>query len=1169
MKEPAPRPVEKKKARDADMVFHASAGTGKTHALVSKYVSELLRRGDGGYVRVDQLVAITFTEKAAAEMKERVRDKLADKIEKLRKETKADASTANLPEDAPGWGEKEKMLAHLVRQRQALQGAYISTIHSFCARLLRENPIAAGVDPAFSVMDEMEAAELLEKTAVNAVLKALRDGRDNVARLTRDLGFKSPGGAGGGLVNQIVNTIPLARAANKTPQGLLSDYERFLAALDGAEAEAARDALFSLVPRMRGAGKNTRVYKLTEAMRERPELFAEPSDLSPAGAVALAGLASGLKSSAGGEEIGKLLFKMAAPALERAAEANTRAFLEIMGEVMRDYSRAKEKKSLLDYDDLQEKARVLLKKETETGRILSGKFKRVMVDEFQDINDLQQEIISLLSPPGAGGLFIVGDVKQSIYGFRGADVTVFGQVAGRVRENGGHEYSLTKNFRSSPGLISFINGFFPMLMKGGGPEAARFDPEKDSLRPRFKDIGPEKAVTRLSFKIDDGRAEDYRALEAATIASFIAEEIGGGGIMVRGADGRPRPAGFGDVALLLRKFTCLGVYENAFRFAEVPYQALRGKGFYHAQEVRDFISLLKALDYSRDSLALMSVLRSPLAGLSDAAILRMARGEDGAAREAPEDFILKKKTPPGLDGEDREKLKTFAERFRRWRRARDKMMISELLETIIAETGYGAVMISRFHGEQRLANLFKLIEMARRFESDKAKGLKNFIQRLSRLEGEESSREPQAETSSSGEAVTILTAHQSKGLEFPIVIVGDLGGGERGGGDRIAFHHAAGVGLKVYDPESGEWAGGPMFEKVRAARKDAEEAELERLLYVAMTRARDRLILSGSSRNGGKWERWVDGVIAAAGLDVETVEVSSWPEVRRTWRRRASIAPEAIAARRPPAPVKKKKRRPSRPEIKITATGLAALRHCPRLYYYQNVMKLPPPRTNDGRREDIPRELSPISLGARVHALLEKAPLGQGTRVEALEAAVADEFADLDEKRRREISENLRMAFSSPVLSELFSTPPEAILREIPMALRLAAPRLTVTVAGTADIAWFNGDEWKAADYKYSERPASETRYVFQLKLYAYTLMERMEMDSLGLSLVYLKEKESQVSSIRVLRADLKGFRKTILDAAALVARLDGRPEREWMTIGEDSCAEERCPYSGRCHAGG
>ncbi|MGK7346669.1 MAG: UvrD-helicase domain-containing protein [Candidatus Nitrospinota bacterium M3_3B_026] len=1157
-----PTPVEKKRACDADMLFHAGAGTGKTHALVSKYVSELLRHGDEGYTRVDQLVAITFTEKAAAEMKQRVRDRLTGKIEKLRRAAKVEVSTANLPEDAPGWGEKEKALAHLVRQRQALQGAYISTIHSFCARLLRENPIAAGVDPAFSVMDEMDAAELLEKTAVNTVLRLLRDGHGGAARLTRDLGFKSPG-----LVNHIVDMIPLVRAANKTPLTLLSDYERFLGTLDNADAEAARKELSALIPEMRKARKNTRIFKLTETMNERPELFESP-DPSLAHAVELHKLSASLKSAAGGEEAGELLARMAAPALEWEAAANTRAFLEVMEEVIRDYSRVKDKKSLLDYDDLQEKARDLLRKDPETGRILSGKFRRALVDEFQDINDLQQEIIALLAPPGSGRLFVVGDVKQSIYGFRGADVTVFGKVAEMIRSSGGREYSLTKNFRSTPGLIRFTNGFFPALMKGSGPEDARFDPERDSLRPRFRDDGPERPVTRLSFNIDNGRAEDYRALEAATIASFVAKDIASGGIMVRHANGSGvRPAGLGDVALLLRKFTNLHLYENAFRFAGVPFQVARGKGFYHAQEIRDFISLLKALDYSRDRLALMSVLRSPLAGLSDAAILRIVRGEDGATRKAPEDFILKKKTPPGLDKEDREKLKTFAEMFRRWKKTRDRMMISELLETVLAETGYGAVMIGRFHGEQRLANLFKLIEMARRFESDEGKGLKNFIQRLSRMEGEDISREAQAEINAGGDAVTIMTTHQSKGLEFPIVIVGDLGAGETAGGGRTAFHHSAGIGMKVHDPESGEWAAGPMFEKVRAAENAAGEAELARLLYVAMTRAKDRLILSGSSGRKGKWEKWVDDIIAEAGLEVEAIEAAACTASPETARREAPLEAEAIAKRRPPSPAAAKKRKPSRPEIKITATGLATLRRCPRLYYYQGVMKLPPSRPGAVYPAGLAPETSPVSLGSRIHTLLEKAPLGLGAPEDALEKAVAEEFSGLDVEGREEILHSLERAFSSPPLSELSSTPQEAILREIPMALRLVGPGMTVTVAGAADIAWFNGEEWRVADYKYSEKPADEPRYILQLKLYAYTLMERMGMDTLDLALVYLKEKESPVSPIRVMRADLKGIRKTILDAASLIARLDGKPESEWMTIDEAFCEAGRCPYIERCHS--
>ncbi len=793
---------------EKDIVIKAGAGTGKTTALVSKYISELTKKGEDGYIKVDQLLAITFTDKAAAEMKLRVRENLKKLIEEMQSQAGIKGSSANLAQDDPGWKEREKLLAHLIRQRQGLEGAYISTLHSFCARLLRENPVTAGVDPNFSVMPQIEAVALMEEVAGKTILKKLREGDEGIKTLVMNEGFESFGTKKPGLKTRVSGMIPLLRAADRSPSVIEKDFNERLKTLSAGVAPAQRE-LLELLPKMKAQKKNTSTFKLAKMIEENGQLFFG-SDITIEQSREILRLSKWVmpKNSGKNEELkevgacaSRLLLQTGGPALEHEMKWVTHSFITLMDETLRLYSGEKDRSSNLDYDDLQEKARDLLKRNESVRKLYKERFQKTLVDEFQDINELQYGIIRLLAEPGEGKLFIVGDVKQSIYGFRGAQVEVFERVGLEIQSSDGKEFTLQTNRRSAPPLIDFFNKTFQLLMSHEKGSVIKFDPAKDRLMAGRSAEGIDSVVIRKTF---DGNENigDHRLREAWEVAGSLREEIESGKIIVEGSDG-PRPLEYRDVAFLLRNFVNVNLYETAFRLMKIPVQVVQGRGFYHSQEVMDFISLLSFLDYSGDALALASILRSPLVGVDDNTLVRLFRDDEGRLLNPVSSIIGDALLPHGMEHEDKEKIELFKTRVARWKKSRDRMFISELIETALAETGYGAVMISRTQGNQKLANLFKLIEMARAYESQGSRGLKNFVSLLKKMI-DQAPTEAQADvTGGDDNVVRLMTTHQSKGLEFPVVILGDMSAGIGAGAGSIEFHPEKGLGMKHMDMGAG------------------------------------------------------------------------------------------------------------------------------------------------------------------------------------------------------------------------------------------------------------------------------------------------------------------------------------------------------------------------------
>ncbi len=1130
-------------ACETDMVIRASAGTGKTYTLVHKFLSDLTTLQDGKYITVDRLAAITFTEKAAGEMVERVRAGLSAKINDLTNTISSRPSSDDLLIDKE-LVEKKKKLTHLINQRQLIAGSYISTIHSFCARLLKERPLSAQIDPSFKIADEKTASELLENSAHAVILRRLRGGDEKTFRLLLSLGLEAQGNFGSGLKTEIKRLIPLIRSARLTTDDIWRKYESHRLILE-EEAGSLRAELFAMVPKLHQQKRNTSAYRIVEKI-QKLDYLGENTPLTIEQAAHLYTLADWVDKKGNkeneilGRKTAEILRGIAGPTFESEIAKDQKTLLSLIKDTLDDYTAEKHKRSYLDFDDLEEKTHHLLANDSAVRNSYKAQFHRISVDEFQDTNNLQRMIITTLAPPGENRLLIVGDPKQSIYGFRGADFTVFEETAQKIIENGGAGFTLNISRRSTPDLIRFFNSFFPELMKNESGKELCYLPEHDSLIPhRSCEQVPHKPERLFT---PDGKGNDKLLDEAYAVADLIIKDILARDVWDEKINST-RPAKPGDVAILFRTLSHLAAFESAFTVRNLPYTVVNGAGFHKSGEVRDIVNVLQYLDYSGDILSLFSVLRSPFAALSDSTLLSLRRTDGGKTRDLCN--LLDDNEDFSIDGAEGERLRDFINNARRWKKNRDRMTISELLETIVSDSGYLAVTVSRVNGERKLANVFKLIELARKYETDGRRGLVNFISFLKMAE-ERSLKESHAGLVEDDElSVKIMTAHQGKGLEFPVVILGNVNFGGKNESSRVAFHSHGGMGMQYYHTDSGIWTKAQVFAKVNSDIKAWNRGELKRLLYVAATRARDRLIVSAplKSRDDESWRNWIDTIVESKKLEVSIPDMEKIGKLPgELYIRDAQERVDASVF----APITEESH-----QIRVTLsiTDLAGFRYCQRLRYYRSLPDQGSDRPGKGK-------VSASEIGSSVHDIMRELPGDLDRLIEKF-------FPEPGVSEQAMVRTNIKRAFNTYPLNLLAKA--DLVVREEPMVIRIAEDGFLLTLTGTPDIAWKTGDELYVADYKYSERPEAETAYLYQVSLYAGGWMINRNAVKVTAALIYLKGKETVVSETNINNKSWPQLRASVVKDALKLRSLHGKPEQAWEKRNIGKCKDITCHYRLRC----
>jgi ATP-dependent helicase/nuclease subunit A len=1215
-----------------NMCVSAGAGSGKTAALVelnSRFLSgeTYLER-----LTMDEILAITFSEKAAGEMKERI-GKMIDE---------------NL------LGEKDAARIELwTAARRALISANISTFHSFCTRILRENPLEAGIDPLFQVAQEERAAELVENAAKALLARKLREKVDLIEELIMNAGFDN-------LARSLRSTLSKVVSSGDEPSSLdhLIDIQRREA---DALLEESRNELLHLVAELfdlPDSGKTKKPSKFQErimALRASRE-FLEESIRSltvsslPESSDALSLLYDPFRKSvpdnvkALKEDMGKLLEpkKGILHALLRFFHSlpSQRLIASLIEELDGDYYESKVSQSLLDFDDLLRLCRRLLRDNLGIRRRYKKAFKVILVDEFQDTNELQRELIYLLAeredrenPRQQGDslddielhpckLFVVGDAKQSIYFFRGADVDVFDRIKRDLRKKGGEILTFQENFRTLDSILEVINPFFSEVMGGTGSHVI-FD-SGDHLKPT-RMLHSRAGRVELLLCDAQGRASQKRAVEAQALAQRILELTDGtGGLTIyqEKADGGfdERPARAGDIALLFRSLTQVSIYEEALRNFGIPYYLVKGRGFFGCQEILDVIQVLRFLTGMDRRGSLAAILRSPLGGCTDETLLRMAmarhkKGNDFVQVFMEGDFA-------SLSADERLKAEECRAHLSHLEALKDRLTISELLVEIMRVFDYGSVLLSTFQGSQKVANLQKLVTMGRMYDARGTFGLEDFVLHVER-DVKEESKEAEAQIADEyADVVKIMSIHQAKGLEFPVVIVPDLGKAQKSDSPMIRYSSRRGIAARYRDPVTGEAGDHYLFSLIKTEHQEKDRAESLRLLYVALTRARDYLILTGTEIS--RKETWRDLIIEFLGRDLlerfmESAEkehileltrehalyprpyhfqvrlmrtqesdlkpppkgmspVELHPELKdpdlaelshmsgpvedlhpvSTFPEASDVIEGALSFSRPP-----------REALYLTPTALAMYRFCRRRYLLDSLLS-----SGEGLSMPLSGDISPEApaelLGWAAHRVLEE--LHFGASRSALSEEISNHLWQLGQripglfKKTEPIMKAIEAFVDAPETAEMGITARNTVLwREHPFFLNF---HQAIYLKGTIDLLARRGDNsYFLLDYKYShEDEESSLNYRVQVTAYAYALSRLIPPEGLRAYLVFLLDRPTRFVEVPVSKSALGAFEDEFhRTAAEILEKHDDGREEIWEKAQEKGCRLISCPFMARC----
>jgi ATP-dependent exoDNAse (exonuclease V) beta subunit len=1206
---PTPEQGAAIEARARNVLLEAGAGSGKTGVMVERYARLVVDEG----VSPDAVLAFTFTDKAAAELRARVR--------------------AELSRRAAGSGAKAVRAAALLT---TIGGAWITTIHGFCNRVLAAHPVAAGVDPGFRVLDQPEAERAAREAFDAALARFLAGGEPDREETVAAYDLE-------GLRGVIVAIHDELRSRG-VAEPSLPDPPRS----DPAEALAAT---------IEAAGECLEELKETDPKREALE-EALARLTSPGPEPTLAELEA-LRISGKAKPLAPFRDALEA-AIARTAEAGEggvayRHLADLLRLYTTAFEAAKARRAGIDFEDLQILAARLLER-AEIGQAYRGRFSHLLVDEFQDTNRLQLRLIEALQGPKTQ-LVVVGDELQSIYSFRHADLDVFRRRREQIDADPGAELmQLSGNFRSRPEVIAAVNLFGATLL---GPSYRPLRVGAPPAEPAPRGRGP---AVELHLTARDGWDEEGIELEPAidgrTPLNCLAEART---LAARLRELHEAGVERGAMVVLLRAFTHLDAHEDSLARAGLRPYVVGGRGYWSQQQVADVTALLLTIANALDDEALFGALASPACAVAPDTLwlLRAAAGRrrhawpalEALAREEGADLGDRAGRDPSASGQllaapkrladipagERALLTEFATQLVGLRARAPRLSLSGLIEAAVTETGYDLATLLRPAGEARLANVRKLSRLAAAYESREGRDLRGMLDFLAARA--EIDSEAQAATAAEGhDGVRIMTVHNAKGLEFEVVAVPDLSRGLLSGGRRpvlalgreqpprvgLQWRRLGRASVNLYDY-------GELIEAGEA--RDAEEGL--RLFHVAATRARERLILSGvvkpeppkevkpgtavierlvealgvsrpkvepageedddatgaDAMTGGR----PDARSASEGDDAPTVtEVAVPPAEPRSGldetfpasfipvhlnvpspERAAELrdlhldaaADRPLGSGTPPLVERKPPIVPSRP---LSYTAISAYEECGYRFYMERVLGLPAaataPAVAPGGDEGPSAREERSARGAAVHALLEwsqanawATPSAELARRHALAAGL-----DLGAAAADELLGPVRDWIGSELRQEIAGA--VRVRAEVPILLRAKG----TVLRGSIDLlVERDGAPPLVIDYKTDrlrgEDPAARAaHYEIQRSIYALAAAESLGADEVEVAYVFLERADAPARTI-LTRAEMDAGQARIDAAVEAIGAGEfspaPEPERTW-----DLC--RGCPALGRLCSG-
>lgn len=872
-------------SRGQTLLLSAAAGSGKTAVLVERIIRRLL---DKEYpIDITELLVVTFTKAAAAEM----RDRIGTALMKALSETKD---------------------PRVERQLALLPSAQISTLHAFCQHVIRKYFYTIDLDPAFSIAGEEELNLLRRQVLEDVFLSYYED--DEKASILYPLADMFGSDRGDDILMDTVSRMytyarslawpehwlkEAARAYDVAPDAVIDDmvwagpikdavrrileedahlYDGVLYHLRQREAFApACDTFVAEQAALRQAAQARSWNDLSRFVRAidfpRLKSLRKLSDDDKAVWERCKKVRDDVK-----KDVIKTLQSVYFSATPEEWLDGMRAMKPVMDGLVtltldfaKAYGAAKKEKGWIDFSDLEHFClQILLAPDASpehpvpsaAAEELRSQYEEVFIDEYQDTNGVQELITRLVS--GEDNRFMVGDIKQSIYRFRLADPTLFlekYQSFSRDEKAVQRCIDLGRNFRSVPVVLDAVNAVFSRAMTA---EAAGMDyGEREKLYAGRQAPDDERWIggpvevdivpTPSDEEDDDGSTAFEK--ECRFIAGRIGELLASGRMAAR-KDGTLEPLSYRHIVVLLRSMAGKAdVLIQALQEGGIPSYAEQSGGYFAAVEVQVMLALLRCIDNPEQDLAMAAVLRSPLVGLDETALAGVRLAGDGTLWQNLPAFVAL--LPDGVD--EKEDLQQFMAAFDSWRTYSRRHGVAELLQRLYDDTAYVDFVGAMPGGDVRQANLKALYDRARQYEEAGFRGLFRYLQLMDKMKEDGLDLAPAKVVSEKEDVVRIMSIHKSKGLEFPVVFVADMGKAfnRRDTQDQILFHNRLGIGLKQYDPEWRMSYPTLIWSGIAAQLRWEGTAEEERILYVAMTRARDQLILTGhSSHIDRDWQRW-------------------------------------------------------------------------------------------------------------------------------------------------------------------------------------------------------------------------------------------------------------------------------------------------------------------------
>jgi len=1157
---PTPEQAQAIEAGGHDVLVEAGAGTGKTGVMVDRYCRLVCE----AEVAPDAVLAFTFTDKAASELRQRIRTAL---------ELRAGAGS-------------ERAAALL----GSLGGAWVTTIHGFCSRLLAAHPVAAGIDPRFRVLDAPETERIAREAFDDALAEFLAGGDEDRERTVA--AFELAGlraivsGAHAELRSRGVATPQLPLPPSPDPEAALREL-----------AAVAEETLAELKP----------ASSSREPVEWALAVLAEP------GAPDLDTLVA-LQTESRAKPMAAYRDAVAA-AIARVAEAGEggeayRHLAELLALFGRRFEAAKERRAGLDFEDLQLRAVRLLERE-EIGNAYRTRFRHLLVDEFQDTNRLQLRLIEALRGPRTE-LMVVGDELQSIYGFRHADLEVFREQRRAVEASGDAvAMELSGNFRSRPEVIGAVNALGAQLLgdafrplRVGAPPA----------QPRPAGEGPAVELLLTAREGWDDEAIDLApATDADTPPNHLAEaRFLAARLRALAESGVER----GEMVVLLRAFTHLDAYEDSLERAGLRPYTIGGRGYWSQQQVADVCALLATIANPLDDQALFGALASPACAVAPDTLwlLRAAAGRrrhvwpalthlsesrgssmtDGENKEPRDDGLAEPVRLEQIPAEERELLRRFVATVERLRGRAGRLSLAGLIDAAVGETGYDLAVRMRPAGEARFANVRKLMRLAEGFEAREGRDLRGLLDFLSAHA--EADAEAEAASAIEGrDGVRIMTVHSAKGLEFGVVAVPNLSrrllAGSRLPALTLGHEREPRVGLQLRRLGA---ASIDLYAHRDLCRETQgrEAAEELRLFHVAATRARERLILSGAAApkpaNGAspgtpvverilagfEVDRERDSEIAvpapqpreglAEGFEPSRIAVRvNLPSPERAAELTAiEPAPAAEPAPGTTTPPPLDRRPPAVPNRPLSYTALSAYGECGYRFYMERVLDL------GDRGRGLPRiaEKSSTALGEDGGSSRDEAA-ERGARVhELLEWSAANGWREPEGDIEEELLGPVRAWLGSDFLRERIAVDGAGCRTEVPLLLRIGE----ATLRGSIDLlVEREGAPPLVVDYKTDRLDGSSpaeraAKYATQRSIYALAVAEARGAPAVEVAYAFLERPEQPAVELLDAEAIAAGRERI----AATISRIAAGefpvapPERR----GWDLC--RGCPALGRLCSG-